>query len=218
MFLSWHHSDSLHSTQHLALKLHPFLLIAVQYITGFTYFSDRVFPASTLPSRIALWTPLLSFSNLMALFIFSLQMTSHVYPHLQFFILNTSPMFLHPDNLHLDISLASQIRTITIIIFPFRPSPLPMYHSHLGLNSRVILSSHLCVFDSSTFVPSHKPGTASWMGMWFNHGLGDGREVGQRVREAVLRNIFPVLRRSLLFSGHYDFRIWYLELSLPSCY
>lgn len=121
---------------------------------------------------------------------------SNVYPHLGFFILNSGPIFLHADHLHPGISLASQIRTITTIIFPSITS-LPVHDSHLGLNPGVVLNAHLSVFDSPTLVPAYKPGTASWMGMWFSHGLGAGREVSQRVREVILGNSFPFLRSLL---------------------
>lgn len=71
----------------------------------------------------------------------------NVYPHLWFFLPNSSPIFLHADHLHLGISLASQIRTITTIIFPSITS-LPVYHSHLGLNPRVsrLKCSPLCLW------------------------------------------------------------------------
>lgn len=60
-----------------------------------------------------------------------------------------SHLFLHTDHLHLDISLASQIRTITTIIFPFISS-LPVHNSHLGLSPRVPLNAH-----PSVLTPQH---------------------------------------------------------------
>ena len=64
------------------------------------------------------------------------------------------------------------------IIFPSIISLLPMDPSHLCF----YFDFHLSIFDSLTLVPSCEPEAVSWIGMWFNYGLGDGREVRGEVK------------------------------------
>lgn len=201
----------------LALKLHPFSLTI--YSSGniwprFTYLSDHVFPAQLILHSFVIDTP----PPLWLYLFFSLQMMSSVQP----------PSLIFPSKLqsHIFAHWSSPPRYL------FGTSNLDYHNNHIFFHNfsssyvlysfRLKTQSHLKLsplcFWLLNIVPSYRPRTTSWMGMWFNHGLGDGRGVSQGVREVVLGNIFPLLRGSVFFSGHRDFRIWHWELSLLSCY